>query len=190
MRASGGVLSMLFLIASLGRSEALPLLRVAGERSPAPAIENNTADYIRSCAIDSLSISASAKIALKRAHDRAVRQFAQSMLNDPDASKRSFAALLDSDAFSMTLPQSIDREHAAVITQLGSAPDGDFDANYMQQQMLLNETALRLNATYAKTGRDDPLRRYAMAALPSIRQRLVLAERLFHKLHPRLASAR
>jgi len=192
MRAKASLIAALFLAAGLRPSAALPLFDAANAslRAPAAAIQTNTADYLRNSSLGSLTLAASSAIAVERSHDGDVRRFARGVLNDPGANERTLSSALSRAGISLALPDSVDREHAALVEQLTSVSDGDFDLNYLKQQVRFDQSALRLNLAYAKDGRDEDLRHYAAAAVPDIRGRLTLAERLLRKLAPRVASAR
>lgn len=177
----------------IGKADALPLMAVipAGtENHPAAGIAANTADYIRNAAIGDGFAIASAKVAIKKAHNSDVHRFAQMMLNDRAAIDDSLAATLKGATFSMTLPQSIDSEHVALVKQLEETPADRFDTDYMRQQVMMYESALRLHQSYAKDGRDQSLRRYAAEVTPKVRLELALAEHLFRRVSPRFASVR
>jgi predicted outer membrane protein len=76
----------------------------------------------------------------------------------------------------MTLPPSLDAQHDAILKQLQDATAPDFDVNFMQQQIVTNESALRVQKSYAKSGRDASLRGFTSQTIPKIEMHLALAD--------------
>jgi putative membrane protein len=170
---------------------ALPATQIVLKASPhhaTAALAADTADYIRNAAIIDMFEVNAAKLAIDKARDFSVQRFARMMLSDYDASGASLAATLSQATFQMTLPDGLDDPHTNLVEQLRSSPDEGFDAAYMQQQVIAQQSALRLHASYARIGRDRALRTYAAQILPQIRMRLALAERVFREISPKSAA--
>jgi putative membrane protein len=172
---------------------ALPATQIALKGTPHHAtvtLATDTADYIRGAAMNDMFEVNAAKVALDKSQDFDVQRFARMALSDYGANGAALAATLSQDAFEMTLPEALDDPHALLVDQLEATADTDFDVAYMQAQIMAQESALRLHARYARTGRDQALRAYAKEVLPQIRLRLTVAEQILQKISPKTASTR
>jgi len=76
------------------------------------------------------------------------------------------------------------------VQQLEDTAAANFDVSFMQQQIVTMQSALRVQTSYAKSGRDLTLRRFASETIPKIETHLALAQRIFQKLSPKTASTR
>jgi len=174
-------------------SSALPVIRIARagiDHHSAATVASDTADYIRNSAIGDMFEIAAAEVAKKDSRNNEVRRFAQMIIDDHTAIKSSLASTLKQAEFAMTLPASLDDPHAALIKQLERTAIADFDVDFIRQQIVANESALRVQASYATSGRDLSLRKFASQTVPKIQMHLTLAERIFRQLRSKTASAR
>jgi len=185
--------SLLVLMSQSSFAWALPMVQIghrATDHHSAATLASDTADYLRNAAIGNMFAIAAAKVAQKKSHNYDVQQFAQMAIDDNRAFADALALTLKQAEFAMTLPALLDTEHAVLIKQLEATPQPDFDASYMQQQIIAHQSALRVHASYAKNGRDQSLRQYAGQTIPKIRTQLTLAERIFEKISPKTAALR
>jgi putative membrane protein len=175
-------------------ANALPVVRIARaggtDRHSAATVASDTADYIRNSAIGDMFEIAAAKVAQKTSHNYDVRRFSQMIIDDHTAILDGLATTLKQAEFAMTLPPSLDVPHDAIVKQLEDTNAADFDANFLQQQIVANESALRVQTSYARNGRDLSLRNFANQTIPKIRRHLNHAERIFQQLSPKTASVR
>jgi putative membrane protein len=184
-------LPVLAFLAITSTAGALPATQIAFKGTPQHAtgiLATDTADYIRNAAIGDMFEVAAAKIAIDKSQDFDVQRFAHMALSDCAANGAALAETLSQNTFQMTLPDSLDDTHVLLVKQLQSTAGIDFDAAYMQAQVIAQKSALRLNASYARTGRDKSLRAYAAETLPQIRMRLTLAEQILQKMSPKTAA--
>ncbi len=184
-------LPTLACIALASPATALPTTQIAFKGTAHHStitLATDTADYIRNAAMSDMFEVNAAKVALDKSQDFDVQRFARMALSDYGANGAALAATLGEDAFEMTLPESLDDPHAALVNQLDSTADAEFDVAYMQAQIMAQETALRFHASYARTGRDQALRTYAREVVPQIRLRLTVAEQILQKISPKTAA--
>ncbi|MBV9329949.1 MAG: DUF4142 domain-containing protein [Alphaproteobacteria bacterium] len=175
----------------VAQAQALPLVRIARadtETHSIATLETDTADYLRNAAIGNMFEIAASQVAIGRAHDPELQRFAAMMVADHTAMEARLSSALRGAGFSMTLPADLDAAHQLLVQQLQSANDQDFDAAFLQQQIMTHESALRLNLAYAHSGRDGSLRLFANSVVPKIRSHLASAEALLRKSAPRTAS--
>ena len=193
MRARDPFALAVFALCLTIPTNALPVVRIAragADHHPATTVASDTADYIRNSATADMFEIGAAKVALKTSHGSDVRRFSRMIIDDHVAMHDDLAATLKQAEFAMTLPTSLDAQHDAIVTQLEDAAPADFDAAFMQQQVLANESALRVQTGYARNGRDLSLREFASETIPKIRMHLAVAERIFQQLSLKTASAR
>ena len=174
-------------------SNALPVVRIARagiDHHSAATVASDTADYIRNSALGDMFEIASAKVAQKTSHNYAVQRFAQTIVDDHTAILDALTVTLKQAEFAMTLPVSLDAPRDAILKRLEDTSATDFDSSFMQQQIVANQSALRVQTSYARDGRDLSLRQFASQTVPKIQMHLSLAERIFQQLSPKTASAR
>lgn len=191
MRARDRIALSVIALCLATPASALPVVRIAmagtGHHSAA-TVASDTADYIRNSAITDMFEIASAKIAQKTSHNYAIQRFAQMIIDDHTAVDDALGSTLKEAEFAMTLPAALDAPHDAIVKQLEDTNAADFDSNFMQQQIIANESALRVQTSYARNGRDLSLRKFASQTIPTIVTQLGLAERIFQRLSPKTAS--
>ena len=193
MRARNLFTTLILALCLSAPAHALPMVRIARagtDHHSAATVASDTADYIRNSAIADMFEIAAAKVAQQASNREDVRHFSQLIADDHAALENALAATLRQDEFAMTLPDTLDAPHDAIVKQLKDSSAADFDANFMQQQILANESALRVQISYARSGRDLSLRKFASQTIPVIQMHLALAEHIFQLLSPKTASAR
>jgi putative membrane protein len=191
VRDSLAVLILIFCLTA--PTYGLPVVRIARagtDHHSAATVASDTADYIRNSAIANMFEVAAADVAQKTSHNDAVRHFSEVIIDDQNAIQDALGATLKQAEFTMTLPSALDAPHDAMVTQLADTAASDFDLAFMQQQIVANESALRVQASYAKNGRDLSLRKFASQAIPRIQMHLALAEHILRQLSPKTTSAR
>ena len=189
MRARDPIILSMLALCLTAQAHALPVVRIArADHHPAAMVGSDTADYIRNSAFGDMFAIETARVAQNTSHNYDVRRFSQMIISDHTAMQNALAVILKQDEFAMTLPPLLDASHAALVKQVEDATVADFDADFMQQQIVANQSALRVQASYARSGRDLSLREFASATIPKIQMHLVLAERIFRQLSPKTAS--
>ena len=193
MRARDRFALLVLTFCLVAPANALPVVRIARagiDHHSAATVASDTADYIRNSAIGDMFEIAVAKVAKKTSHSYDVQRFAQMIIDDHTAILDALTATLKQAEFAMTLPPALDTSHDEIVKQLEDTSATDFDASFMQQQIMANESALRVQTSYARSGRDLSLRKFATQTIPKIQMHLNLAERIFQQLSPKTASAR
>src|SRR3954453_3754623 len=106
----------------------------AGTQAPATgsatAQNVSAAEFVTQAANSDMFEIQSSQLALNKAQDEKVHDFAQRMINDhTQASEKLKAA-----AKGQTLPTSLDQEHAQKLQQLQQVPADGFTRSYVQMQ--------------------------------------------------------
>jgi putative membrane protein len=92
-----------------------------------------------------------AQLALERARDGNVRQFAEHMIKDHRAAAKKLQVAAGRSAIALS-DLKLDNVHRQKIEKLRNASAGEFDRTYMKMQIEGHQQALKLHRDYAKTG--------------------------------------
>ena len=94
--------------------------------------------------------------------DLDVKQFADMMVNDHGKANAELKSLAEKQG--LTVPASLDEEHAALLKTLEKAGD-HFDPQYAKAQLDAHEAAVELFENYASKGENKALQNFAVADL-------------------------
>jgi putative membrane protein len=115
------------------------------------------------------------ELALEKAQNEQVRQFAERMVQDHTAANERLVSLAESAGNAPSM--ELDQEHQAMLQQLSQLSGEEFDRQYMEGQVLDHEAAVRLFASEA-TQPTGPVDALAGELLPALRQHLQMAEEI------------
>lgn len=166
-----------------GAAEPVPLGNPAGVAADTPGIYDahpnlehpNNADalFAREAALGGAAEVDAAKIATRKAHSSAVRDFANMMVSDhTKANQRLSAALSANSLPTITTP---DMDHKVILDQLAKTEGEAFDVLYIRGQVAEHQKTVQLYEWIIDNGEDPRLRRYAMDTLPGVLRHLELA---------------
>ena len=113
------------------------------------------------------------RLALERAVNGEVRDFAQRMVTDHTRTSRELRAL--ASGAGVPLPQDTDAQHKAVMARLANLTGEAFDRAYMRQMVRDHEVAVALFFRESSRGRQRGVRAFAGKFLPSLRTHLAMA---------------
>lgn len=122
-----------------------------------------------------------AQIALLRAKDPMVKQFAQHMVQQHTMTTSKLTAAARQANVTATTP-SLTPHLREKLTELQSASDTAFDERYMLTQVEAHERALRLHNHYARNGDQPALRNVSGEAVKAVEQHLAEARRISGQL--------
>lgn len=128
-------------------------------------------EFIRSAAIGDMYAIAAAKVALKHAQSPTTKSVAEAMITDHTDSAhrlRSALASTETEFEPEDLPHSVDDRRRMMLDHLQTAPDEEFDAGYLAQQVLAHEETVTLMAGYRDKGNNPRLRSYAADMAPVV----------------------
>ena len=115
----------------------------------------------------------SSQLALSKAKNDAVKQFAREMIQDHKTTTKTLMAALPKTSPQVPKPpKTLSQPNQAKIDQLRQASGAGFDQLYLQQQMQAHQQAWALHKGYATDGSDPALRQVATAAVPIIEKHL------------------
>jgi putative membrane protein len=114
------------------------------------------------------------QLALERATDEAVQQYAQQMIDEHTAANQELEPLAAERGVELpTTPSSFD---AAVLERLSQVPEAEFDRAYMDAQVNAHLKSLGVFRTGALQVEDPALQNYARTLLPRIGEHLEMAQ--------------
>jgi putative membrane protein len=144
--------------------------RGEGGLSQATRAAHIAAEFIGRAGTGGMFAVLSSDLALKRATDPKVKEFAKRMATD----HRAFNDKLKSAVQSARLPSpptGIDPNQQEVMEQLSTAARGrDFDRVYVDAQVNAHQEAVELFSTYAKEGDNPELKQFAQQTLPTLEE--------------------
>jgi len=119
-----------------------------------------------------------ANLAMANSQDAAVKKFAAQMVQDHTATSAKLKAIAAKD--NLTLPTSLDAEHAAVKTKLSALKGQEFDRAYGMAMAKGHDKAVALFESASQTTEvNADLKQFATATLPKLREHKGMA----HDLH-------
>jgi putative membrane protein len=148
------------------------------ERAPGmpAAHEPNDADRIfaREVLIGGRAEVMFGKLAGERAHDTAVKQFAERMVQDHTRAGDELMNL--ARAADVPIPEGLDRDHRAIRGELDKLRGAAFDDAYIRGQITDHQQTVQLLEFEIGSGQDPALMQYAVHALPVVMQHLQMAQ--------------
>lgn len=143
-----------------------------------PALAQSTDEFVKKAAISDMFEVESSKLALSKNPDRDTRPFAQRMVKDHTKTTKELTALVKSGKVKAELPTAMDAEHQALLDKLKGLSGKDFDTAYDQAQLKGHQDAVALFESYAQSGDNADLKKWAAKTLPHLKQHLKMAEKL------------
>ena len=176
------VLSALALTSSIALAQKAPVQHSdskgkAGTTStemPTGATGNKndvaSSNFVQKAAMSDQFEIESSKLALQKATDPQIKQFAQQMIDEHSKSSDKLKMTLQSAGANISPPAglTLDAKHKALMDKLQAASGKDFDRLYIQIQRDGHEEALALFRKYSKDGEEASLKTFAQETLPVI----------------------
>jgi len=168
-----------FLAGLLVATAPLALTRTAVAQAPAPGGAMPAPLYVAMLSRGGQFLEESSRVAFDRTDMPAVRRFARAevleqvqLAGNLSANADVATAAVPGGAMGMGMmagaammiggrPMTTDAQRAAMLAQMQSLQGPQFDAVYVQAQIMGHEEALALNSSYSASGDDPALRRIA-----------------------------
>jgi putative membrane protein len=133
------------------------------------------ATFVKKAALDGMTEVELGKVAMSKAQDDKVRQFAQRMVADHGKANTELASI--AKAKSLQVPTSLDAEHKSMVQALSSKSGTAFDTAYSEH---MNEDHAKAIALFegASKGTDAELASFAKKTLPTLKEHKQMAEAL------------
>jgi putative membrane protein len=148
---------------------------IGGTAGKMSASATTSADgFVESAAIGNLYELEAARLAMQRSGSEPIRVFAGKMLLDHTTAMHQMSAALEMNETSGVAPPptALDTRRETMLKHLVDSPVDDFDATYVDQQVLAHEETVSLMRSYADGGDNAQLRSVALGALPVVERHL------------------
>lgn len=151
---------------------------MAGKMSASMTTEAD--GFVENAAIGDMYEIAAARIALQKSRNDAVRGVARKMIDDHTTSRHQLQAALEmNETKGVTLPpQELDTRRQTMVKHLEDVPEDDFDAMYLDQQVLAHEETTTLMRNFEEHGYNPQLRSYAAGTRPVVERHLMKVKEL------------
>jgi putative membrane protein len=120
------------------------------------------------------------RMAAKQASNPDVKKFAEQLVADHTKSSKEMLKIANKQGF--RLAPRMDAKHQALATKLLSLKGGEFDRQFMKDQVMAHETAIRVFKAEASNGKDAELKAFAAKTLPHLEKHLKTAQEINNKL--------
>jgi len=141
-----------------------------------------SAEFVARVAEAGAAELAAAKLAMAQASSADTKAFAAQMAKDHEALKTELASLAQDR--SLTLPGVAAAETRAVA-KLNGVTGAVFDHEYLSEQVVAHENAVRLFEHEAQQGSDAKIKAFAQKHLPTLRNHLKMAKETVEKTEPK-----
>lgn len=156
------------LTAGAAVAAALPLAATGAFAQESAMMADGTMDPAKSPAILNGNFAkATSQLALERATNDAVRQFAELEVAEQTAVATAFGVPADA-------PLAIPEDKAAMLQQLEAAEGAEFDMMYLDGQIMGHEELRDIHSSYAESGSDPMARGASIVGVTGIDSHLVM----------------
>ncbi|WP_028079835.1 DUF4142 domain-containing protein [Solimonas soli] len=143
-------------------------------------MSNDEKDFFESAASANMFEVASSRLALTKASDPALKQFAQKMIDDHTQASQKLETLAKSK--NVTLPTTLLGRHQKMLDTLQEDKAGkEFDDDYREQMVASHKEAVSLFDQTAKKAKDPDVKSFAMQMLPKLQAHGGAAKELENK---------
>lgn len=116
------------------------------------------------------------KLAVSKAQNPEVKQFAQQMIADHTRANNELKTLAGKK--NITLPTDLDSMHQAMAQKLSGLSGAEFDKEYMRGQVEDHERTVALFQAQADNGADAEAKALAAKTLPNLKMHLEMARKI------------
>ena len=160
-------------------SAAHPTWAIPGRgKVPTTATTTGVADtsFVREARTDNLFETRLGGLALQRASNSAVKQFAQQMVTDHTRMGNDWASLASRTGIRMT--PALDAEQQQVVSRLTSLSGADFDREYMSSMVQSHQMVISTFERLGPSAQSPDVRTLAANGLPTLQQHLTMAQQV------------
>ncbi|HXG86658.1 MAG TPA: DUF4142 domain-containing protein [Pyrinomonadaceae bacterium] len=120
------------------------------------------------------------KMAVSKAQNAEVKQFAQEMIADHTRANKELMPIAAKK--NVTLPTDLDPEHKAMAADMSKLSGAEFDKEYMEGQVADHEKTVALLQSQVDGGTDADAKAFATKTLPAVKMHLEMARKINAKL--------
>ena len=118
----------------------------------------------------------SSELAIERARNPQVRAYAETLIRDHRRLSNESMSAAAAQQVDVTPPSQPDQRRRELLQELRNA--GDFDAEYLEQQVEAHNNTLNLLRDFARNGDNETFKAWAGRAAPMIENHLQMAQAL------------
>jgi putative membrane protein len=138
----------------------------AAARVPSVPLEDEF--FVMKAYAEGIAEVAKSRLAMERATEPAVRQFAEKMVRDHTECDNKIVELCRRKG--IALPAAIDAVHTAAINRLAMMSGSDFDKTYIKAQACAHKAALFFFEHEACKGEDQEIKDFAAKEIPTLQE--------------------
>jgi putative membrane protein len=148
---------------------SLILAAVALGSASVYADDREAQEFVNKAAVSNTFEIASSELAVERADNEVVRDFAERMIADHKKAGKDLKAAVDKSGMQLTVPKELDKKHQAMVQELRDAEGSDFDQRYIAMQAKAHDEAVGLFEDYSENeDAEQNLRDFAVKTLPTL----------------------
>ena len=130
-----------------------------------------TTSFINNAAIGGLFEVESSKLALDKAQDPAVKDFARKMISDHGKANEELKSTVSAANIGTDkVPSDLDAKHQATLDKLNATPAESSDKAFIKAQTDAHNEAVTLFNKYSKSGDNKTLKDFATNTLPTLQE--------------------
>jgi putative membrane protein len=152
---------------------AVSLAYAAGDAK----VSRITKTFIQDASAGGLFEVESSKIAVTKATNPAVRDFAQKMIDDHSKANEDLKAAVPADAQSFIITVE-EGKHNRTLDKLNKEDPNEFDEEYIEAQVEAHNETVKLFERYAENGDDPALKNFVAQTLPTLKHHQTMAKDL------------
>lgn len=161
-----------------GSNQATPMQQTpAGTAAGVRAVPLPEREFIAAATIANRYEIQSAEVALARAGDPRMREFARMMITDHKTALEELKAAAKAADVPMPTESALDQTHATKLASLEARKDpGEFGQAYRTDQVQAHQRTLTMLETYQRVGAKEPLRVWAANTAAVVRKHLEMLD--------------
>lgn len=147
------------------------LLSMASVSGASAKSEVPSEQFVKKASVSNLFEIETSKLALDRARNAKVKEFAQQMINDhTKAGEELKVSVQKSDVDSEFIATELDSSRAEKLENLKETSGERFDQQYIETQVEAHDEAVSLFQDYVQNGEDKTIQQFAEKTLPTLKQ--------------------
>jgi putative membrane protein len=140
------------------------------------SVSNSDQDYMRRASYGNNAEVDAGQMAATQGTNPGINSFGQMMVSDHSNAQADLAS--KAKDMSVSLPQGLDSEHAALKGMLAAASGHTFDSLYIHSQVTDHQKTVALLQSMMANGNDQRVKDYANKYLPKVQMHLHMADSL------------
>lgn len=136
--------------------------------------------FISQAALGGMAEVELGRLAVAKAQNPEVKQFAQKMIDDHSKANNELNMLAKQKNY--TLPVRLDTKHQSVMDRLNGLSGAEFDSAYVDAMIADHEETVALFKSEAEDGRDTDVKGWAVKTLPNLQMHLEMIKGIRSKM--------